>query len=165
MCGAMHETYLYQCQWKREMDTLQWDELQKLIHIRTYKIGILINSDYLLVPWLNIFTWNNLQSVNKNSWHTYTYTIISYDTHVTNCRPESQSFIFKWQHQTPPLYLSPPHSPPFNVGSISLAAEDITPTNIGVCDWGNIWPTTAKNLFFLLTDCRSSAVYKHLNPI
>ena len=36
-----------------------------------------------------------------------------------------------------PLHLSPPHSPPFNVG-LSLAADDITLTNIDFGDRGNI---------------------------
>ena len=69
----------------------------------------------------------------KNSRHTYA--IISFDTRVKNCRPENQSFIFKWQ-QRPPLSSIPSHSPPFNVGSISLAAEDITPANIDFGDRG-----------------------------
>ena len=99
-------------------------------------------------------TWANRVNYNPltNSWHTDA--IISFDTRDNNCRPESQSFIFKWQ-QIPPLHLSPPHSSRFNVGSISLAAEDITATNIDLGGPGEHLTVDSRkcaNIFF--ADCR-----------
>ena len=41
----------------------------------------------------------------KNSWHTYA--IKSFDTHVNNCRPESQSFISNDSRDHPFIFPSP----------------------------------------------------------
>ena len=84
-------------------------------------------------------------------------TILSFDTRVKIYRPESQSFIFKWK-QRPPLYLSPPHSPPFSVGSISLAAEDITPTNIDLGDRGEHLTDYSRNVQTFLSRIVASPI-------
>ena len=73
-------------------------------------------------------------------------------THVLSYNPHTYGIIkFSNNNRHHRLHLPPPLSPPFNVGSIRLAAEDIKPTYLDLGGTGEHWTNCSQkgaNIFF-----------------